>query len=118
VFGWVTGLLFLLFGGQNRFVRFHALQSLVFFGMITLVDFGLFLIIIGVWVYRPFSILTVVFSPLLTIGSMLVFLVLNFIAVVSWIVVMIQAARGAYFRLPFVGDWVARRFNLNSVPRC
>ncbi len=46
-FGWLTGLLFMLFGGRDRFMRFHALQSLVFFGTINLIDFGLFTMMIG-----------------------------------------------------------------------
>ncbi len=106
-FGWLTGILFLLFGGQNCFVRFHALQSLVFFGTINLVDFGLLTVMAGGWHHNHF----------LLFGCVLLFLLLNFIAFVSWIVVMIQAARGTYFRLPFVGELVARCFDFNSRPR-
>src|SRR5450755_1587317 len=40
--GWFTGLLFFLFAGQNRYVRFHALQSLTFFGAISVLDIALF----------------------------------------------------------------------------
>src|SRR5215831_17561558 len=36
--GWFTGLLFFLFGRQHPYVRFHALQSLLFFGAINVVD--------------------------------------------------------------------------------
>ena len=32
VLGWVTGLVFLLIEKKNAFVRFHAMQSLIFFG--------------------------------------------------------------------------------------
>jgi uncharacterized membrane protein len=104
-FGWVTGLLFLLFGGQDRFVRFHALQSLVFFGALNVIDVGLLGIIRGSWWYH---------GHLVALLGLLVFLALNFIAFVSWIVVIIQAARGLYFRLPFVGELVARCFGLNA----
>ncbi len=106
-FGWLTGLLFLLFGGRDRFVRFHALQALVFFGAINLVDFGLLIVMTGGWHHDHF----------LLFGCILLFLLLNFIAFVSWIVVMVQAARGIYFRLPFVGELVARCFDLNARPR-
>ncbi|MBV9713011.1 MAG: hypothetical protein JO011_19080 [Ktedonobacteraceae bacterium] len=108
-FGWLTGLLFILFGGKNRFVRFHALQSLVFFGMINVVDFGLVTIMTRVWHYSDIHILL--------FGCILFFLLLNFIAFVSWIAVIIQAARGIYFRLPFVGELVARCFDLHARPR-
>src|SRR6266700_6304684 len=33
---WLTGLLFLIFGHQKRLVRFHAMQSLLFFGAYTI----------------------------------------------------------------------------------
>ncbi len=37
VFAWVTGFIFFLFAEKrNRFVRFHALQSLLFFGVISI----------------------------------------------------------------------------------
>jgi len=105
--GWLTGLLFMLLGGRDRFIRFHALQSLVFFGAINLLDFGLF-ISVAILVHHVY----IMFIPFI-----LTFLFLNFITFVCWIVVMVQAARGVYFKLPFVGDWVARRFDLHALPR-
>jgi uncharacterized membrane protein len=105
-FGWLTGLLFTLFGGQNRFVRFHALQSLVFFGTINLIDVVLFRIMLS-GLHHMIILLLI---------CMLSFLLLNFIAFVSWIVAMVQAGRGVYFKLPFVGEWVERRFNLHATP--
>src|SRR5213078_1778870 len=38
VFGWVTGLIFFLVEKQNRFVRFHAMQSILFFGGLTVIN--------------------------------------------------------------------------------
>jgi uncharacterized membrane protein len=105
--GWLTGLLFMLLGGRDRFIRFHALQSLVFFGIINLLDFGLFISVLSFAHHMH----------IVAIPFILAFLFLNFIAFVCWIVVMVQAARGVYFRLPFIGDWVARRFDLNALPR-
>ncbi len=37
VLGWVTGLIFFLIEKQNRFVRFHAMQSILFFGGIQVI---------------------------------------------------------------------------------
>jgi len=106
-FGWLTGLLFLLFGGQNRFIRFHALQSLVFFGAINVIDFGLFNFVRAVADY----------SHLLGFAGVCGFLLLNFIGFVGWIVVMVQAGHGKYFRMPFVGELIAQRLGLHSTPR-
>src|SRR5579884_1295250 len=43
--GWFTGLIFYLFGRNHPYVRFHALQSLLFFGAINIADVALFNII-------------------------------------------------------------------------
>ncbi len=37
VLGWLTGLIFFLIEKENKFVRFHALQSLITSGAITIV---------------------------------------------------------------------------------
>jgi uncharacterized membrane protein len=98
--GWLTGLLFLLFVRENRFVRFHALQSLIFFGGINLIDIAL--LRIGMIHVRPLSAFIVLF-----------FMLLNFVAFVGWVVAIIQASRGQYYRLPFVGNLVAGYINRN-----
>ena len=35
--GWITGIVFLVIEQKNKFVRFHALQSIVTFGALTIV---------------------------------------------------------------------------------
>ncbi len=81
--GWITGLIFLLIEQQNRFVRFHAMQSIIVFGSLSLAGF-----ILG-WI------------PIL--GSFLKF-VLGIIGFVLWIVLMIRAYQGAYYKVPWAGD--------------
>ena len=87
--GWVTGLIFLLLKRENRFVRFHAMQSLIFFGAM--------------------SILTAVFSsiPLLDeIGAGL-----GFVSFICWIVLIVKAARGKYYKLPIIGEYAEKWAN-------
>ena len=36
VLGWISGLVFFLIEKKNKFVRFHALQSIIVFGVLTL----------------------------------------------------------------------------------
>ena len=83
VLGWISGLVFLLLEKENRFVRFHALQSIFVFGAITLAGF-----ILG-------------FIPI--IGSIIGGL-LGLLALVLWIVLMIKAYQGEMFKLPVTGD--------------
>ena len=37
VLGWISGIIFFLLESENKFVRFHAVQSIVTFGIITVV---------------------------------------------------------------------------------
>lgn len=102
--GWFSGLLFLLFAGENRYIRFHALQSIAFFGIINLLDFVVPLSWIGA---RGLH------APWLFILSFFFLLFLNIIAFVGWLVAMIQAGRGVYYKLPFVGNAIAQHVNWN-----
>lgn len=95
---WFTGLLFLLFAGNNRFVRFHALQSLIFFGGINVID--IVLIRIGMISFHHHYMM----PPAL---AFLALMLINFIAFLGWIIGMIQAARGTYYKLPIAGNIAA-----------
>lgn len=87
--GWITGLIFFLLEKENRFVRFHAMQSIIFFGAI--------------------SVLTAMFSSISSlsfIGSGL-----GVVAFVCWIILMVSAARGKYYKLPIIGEYAQRWAN-------
>jgi len=105
--GWLSGILFFLFSDGNRYVRFHALQSLLFFGSINVFDI---MFIWGMTHFRLFMFLP--FMKYLGGLSILFFLLLNFIAFIGWVVALFQAARGTYFKLPVVGEIVTRLLQL------
>lgn len=86
LFGWVTGLIFLLLERENRFVRFHAMQSLLFFGILSVLE--------GVFSYLPFY------------GFIGV--VIGLVMFVGWVVMMVKAHRGEYYKLPLFGDLAER----------
>ena len=89
---WVTGLIFFLLEKQNRFVRFHAMQSILFFGGISLLS-----IILGV---------VGAFTPdLLAIALGCLRGLIGLVGFVGWIVLLINAFNGRYFKLPIVGDY-------------
>ena len=86
LFGWLSGLIIFLLEKDSRFVRFHALQSLIFFGAMSL--------ILGVLGRIP------------AIGW--VFAVVGGIATFGyWIIGMIKAYQGELYRFPIVGDIAA-----------
>ena len=91
VLGWVTGIIFLLLEKDNRFIRFHAIQSIVVFGAFTVVEIILSFIPVVGWILSS---------------------LLGLLAFILWIVLMVQAYGGKMYKLPIAGD-IAER---NSKP--
>jgi len=81
--GPITGIVFLIVEKDNKFVRFHAMQSTMAFGGLCGVDIVLTIIPIFGWLLIP---------------------VVGLCAVVLWLVLMIKAFSGEMFKLPWVGD--------------
>ena len=48
VLGWISGLVFILIERESKFVRFHAMQSIIVFGILSVASFILgFIPLIG-----------------------------------------------------------------------
>ena len=88
VLGWVSGLVFVLIEQKSRFVRFHAMQSIIIFGVLTVAS-----IVLG-WI------------PV--IGYVLSWL-LSVLAFVLWIVLMVKAFQGVEYKLPWAGKLAESR---------
>lgn len=81
---WVTGLIFLLLEKEDKFIRFHAMQSLVAFGALT--------------VFTMVPIVGWLLSPFVMIGGF-----------VLWLVCIVKAYQGEEFKLPIVGVFVKKQ---------
>jgi len=90
VLGWVSGLVFVLIEQENKFVRFHAIQSIYVFGVINIAA-----IILG-WI--PF------------IGGFLAGII-GLLGFVLWIVLMIKAYQGVEFKIKWAGDFAEKWVN-------
>ena len=103
--GWVTGIVFLIIERKNQLVRFHAMQSLVTFGI-------LHIVIAIADAVRDWAIWTVpgwnwLLYPQLVAGNV-VFGVFTAISIVLWIILMHQTHHERLVKLPFFGD-IARK---------
>lgn len=98
ILGWITGLIFFFTEKTNNFVRFNAMQSILFFG-------GLSVLNIILRIASGFSpgFLGLIFGCAIGLISLVGF--------VGWIVLMINAFQGKYFKLPIVGDYAERYVN-------
>jgi len=84
MFGFVTGIIFLIVEKESRFVKFHAMQSTITF-------LGVFVIL-------------VVFGWVPLLG-----LLIWIAALVLWLFLMVNALRGKMVELPVVGKWAAEK---------
>jgi uncharacterized membrane protein len=100
VVSWITGIVFVILEKKSKFVKFHAWQSIMTFGVLTVVQIILSLIAL---------IALATFSP----GLWLVFHVLGVIVWVVtvglWIVLMILAYQGKMWKVPGAGNWAEKR---------
>jgi len=92
--GWLSGLVFFLIERKNRFVRFHAAQSFIFFGAV-------FIIYVILRLIALIPLLGFLLGPILGVVT---FIVLA-LAFLIWLFMMFQAYRGVYFRLPIVSGY-------------
>jgi uncharacterized membrane protein len=87
--GLLTGLIFFLMEKDNKFVRFHAMQSI-------LLSAGFFIL------YMVFMVLGAI--PVLGWLFYILLIPIGIAAFVLWIMLMVKAYQGERFRLPVVGE--------------
>ncbi len=90
LFGWVTGIVFFILEKENKLVRFHALQSIIVFGVLTVASS-----ILG-WI------------PV--VGSFFG-AVIGILAFVLWIVLMVKAYQGEKYKILWAGDFAEKQVN-------
>ncbi len=87
--GFITGIIIFVLEKKNRFVRFHAMQSIMTFGAI-----AVFQMAAG-------------FLPFLSF----ILPLLNLAGFILWVVLMVKAYQGEMFKLPVAGDAAEKQLN-------
>jgi uncharacterized membrane protein len=82
--GWITGAGFLLTEQENRFVRFHAMQSTIIFGAL--------------------SALCILLQVIPILGFLLVVFIVIPVSAILWLFLMFKAYQGEIFKFPVAGD--------------
>jgi uncharacterized membrane protein len=88
LFTWVTGLIFLLIEKDNKFVRFHAIQSIA--------TYVVFFVIYIIFIFIPFI-------------GWIIDILLGIVMFILWILLMYKAYKGEKFKLPIVGDFAEKQ---------
>jgi len=83
VAGIITGVVFFLLEKENKFVRFHAMQSILTFGFFLVLNVALGFIPIAGWSLMP---------------------LVGVVQIVVWVLLMVKSYQGEQFKLPVLGD--------------
>ena len=87
VLGWVSGIVFVILERESRFVKFHAVQSIIVFGAISVIS-----ALLG-WI------------PIL---GLILRIILGILALVLWIVLMVKASQGERYKIKWAGDYAEK----------
>ena len=89
VLGWITGLIFFLLEDKDEYVRYHAMQSIIVFGAVTVVE-----IVLELFGLIPY--VDVVFLALQGLVGLFAF--------VLWVVLMVKAYQGVRYKIRWAGE--------------
>jgi uncharacterized membrane protein len=95
---WVTGIIFYIMEKENKFVRFHAVQSIVVFGAYTVIAVILSIIINLMSFFGGFF------------AGFLLFIIWV-LAIILWVILMMKAYQGQMYKLPIAGDIADKNSN-------
>ena len=102
ILGFITGIIFLVIEPykNDKFVRFHAFQS-IFFNVALIVFWIAFSIVASILGFVSLGILAVVMAGL---GLLLSLAILAY-----WIFLMYKAYNNERYKIPFIGDLAAKQ---------
>ena len=109
VFGWLSGLIFFLIEKDSRLVRFHAMQSILFnvlFGILAFVVWIITFVFVFMGaamgdsagaLFGHFSLLATLFWVVFVVAIL-----------IGWILCLVKAFQGQYFKLPVIGNFAEK----------
>ena len=92
--GWISGLVFLSIEKKSSFVKFHAWQSIMTFGILSVLGLIFF---------------TLSFIPFIGLAFSILGIIVAVVSIVLAIILMIQAWNVKMWKLPWAGDWAERQ---------
>lgn len=103
VFGWLSGLVFLLIEKDSRLVRFHGMQSILLNVSLAVIGIALWIVVFVLLliVNQISGLLGTVFGLVAT----LLWLAFSVIILIAWVMCLIKAYQGQFFKLPIIGNF-------------
>jgi uncharacterized membrane protein len=107
IFGWISGLIFFLIEKDSKLVRFHALQSILFNVLVLIVCFAGW--IVTLVLVLILSQLADIMGTLAGLVATLVWLIIGAALLIAFILCLVRAYQGKFFKLPVIGN-LAEKF--------
>ncbi len=99
IFGWITGLIFLLID-KRPFVKFHAAQSI-----------AVNIAIVPCWIALWIVWFIIAHIPIIGLVGLVIFPIFGLAVFATWIFLMYKAYNHEMFKLPIIGDMVEKMVN-------
>lgn len=98
-FGIIGGVVFVAIEKDNRYVKFHAWQSIVFSAAFIIASIG-YTVIAAILGHIPFLgwLIDLLLGAVVYIGGF-----------VAWVILLIKSFSGEEYKLPFIGDFAEQR---------
>jgi len=94
--GWISGLVFLVIEKKSTFVKFHAWQAIMTFGILA---------VLGL-IFFPLH-----YIPFVGWGFWILSIIVMVVSIVLAVILMLQAYQGKMWKLPWIGDWAEKQAN-------
>ena len=104
--GWVTGIVFLVWEKKSTFVKFHAWQSIMTFGVLTLAHLILSRMLIDIG-FASWPFMNV---GLIRAGQAFGWII-GLLMLALGIILVIQAYQGKMWKVPIAGDWAEKQIS-------
>lgn len=103
VAGWITGIVFVVLEKKSTYVKFHAWQSIMTFGVLTVAHLVLSTILGSIGAATGALGLVILAGVLGTIIWIMM--------LILWIILLIQAGTGKMWKVPGAGDWAEKQIS-------
>jgi uncharacterized membrane protein len=106
VFGWVSGLIFFLIEKESRLVKFHAMQSILLNVLIAVAGIALWIVTFIIWIIS--TQLPGFVGAIVSLLATLIWIVFSIGLLIAWILCLVKAFQGTYFKLPIIGNFAEK----------
>jgi uncharacterized membrane protein len=106
IFGWLSGLIFLLLEKDSRLVRFHAMQSILLNVLFAVIAFVLW-IVTFIFVLIASQVAGVL-GTIVTLLATLLWIVFCVGLLIAWVMCLIKAYQFQFFKLPVIGNFAEK----------